>query len=94
MIVEAEMAKLKKFQDFLSSDDKTVFLDLLNQCKIYASYASTMTYPMKEVPLLISMLFGQHKRIFELEKKLLVLEKTTKKNGDLPLWNGPASSEQ
>lgn len=82
MIVEAEMTKLKKFQDFLGSDDKIVFLDLLNQCKIYASYSSTMTYPMKEVPLLISMLFGQHKRIFELEKKLLMLEKAAK-NGNM-----------
>jgi hypothetical protein len=83
MIVEAEMAKLKRFQDFLGNEDRIVFLDLLNQCKIYASYSSTMAHPMKEVPLLIAMLFGQHKRIFELEKKLHMLEKTANENGNI-----------
>src|SRR5205823_13582007 len=59
MVVDAETAKLKKFQDFLRVEDKLVFHDLLGQCKLYAPYASTMASPVKEVPLLISMLFGQ-----------------------------------
>src|SRR2546422_4289859 len=74
MVVEAEIAKLRKFQEFLRTDDKMAFQDLLNQCKLYSSYASTMTSTIKEVPLFISMLFGQHKRIIELEKKILMLE--------------------
>ena len=79
MVVEAETAKLKKFQDFLRVEDKLVFHDLLGQCKLYASYASTMASPVKEVPLLISILFGQHKKIIELEKKVLTLETILKK---------------
>jgi hypothetical protein len=74
MVVEAEIAKLRKFQEFLRTDDKLVFQDLLNQCKLYAPYASTMVSTIKEVPLFISMFFGQHKRIIELEKKILMLE--------------------
>src|SRR5690349_14001852 len=74
MVVEAEIAKLRKFQEFLRTDDKLVFQDLVNQCKLYAPYASTMVSTIKEVPLLLSMLFGQHKRIVELEKKILMLE--------------------
>ncbi len=74
MVVEAEIAKLRKFQEFLRTDDKLVFRDLLNQCKLYAPYASTMVSTIKEVPLLFSMLFGQHKKIIELEKKILILE--------------------
>lgn len=74
MVVEAEIAKLKKFQDFLRVEDKLVFHDLLDQCKLYAPYASTMTSPVKEVPFFLSMLFGQHKKIIELEKKILMLE--------------------
>jgi hypothetical protein len=74
MVVEAEIAKLRKFQEFLRTDDKLVFQDLLNQCKLYAPYASTMVSTIKEVPLLFSMLFGQHKKIIELEKKILMLE--------------------
>jgi len=83
MVVETETAKLKKFQDFLRVEDKLVFHDLLGQCKLYAPYASTMASPVKEVPLLISMLFGQHKKIIELEKKVLTLETLLKK----PLTN-------
>jgi hypothetical protein len=74
MVVEAEIAKLRKFQEFLRTEDKLVFQELLNQCKLYAPYASTMVSTIKEVPLFISMLFGQHKRIIELEKKILMLE--------------------
>src|SRR5437667_12556359 len=47
--------------------------------KLYAPYASTMASPVKEVPLLISMLFGQHKKIIALEKKVLTLETILKK---------------
>ena len=74
MVVEAEISKLRKFQEFLRTEDKLVFQDLLNQCKLYAPYASTMASTIKEVPLFISMLFGQHKKIIELEKKILMLE--------------------
>ena len=74
MVVEAETAKLRKFQEFLRTDDKLVFQDLLNQCKLYAPYASTMVSTIKEVPLLFSVIFGQHKKIVELEKKILMLE--------------------
>src|SRR3989442_7294848 len=74
MVVEAEIAKLRKFQEFLLTEDKLVFQDLLNQCKLYAPYASTMAATIKDVQLFISMLFGQHKKIIELEKKILMLE--------------------
>ena len=79
LVVEAEIAKLKKFQDYLQVEDKLVFHDLLEQCKLYAPYASAMASPIREVPLLISMLFGQHKKIVELEKKTVALEILLKK---------------
>jgi hypothetical protein len=70
MVVEGELEKLKWFRAFLRSDDKEVFDDLLNQCRLYASFAGTMASPVKEIPLLMSMLFGQHKRLVELEKRI------------------------
>ncbi len=79
MVVEAEFTKLSRFKQFLQAEDKIVFEDLLNQCKLYASYASTMASPVKEVPLLLSMLFAQHKRITALEKRLIILETNTEK---------------
>jgi hypothetical protein len=73
MVVEQELGKLSRFREFLRAEDKEVFDDLLNQCRLYASYASTMAYPIREIPLLMSMLFGQHKRLMELEKRVNAL---------------------
>jgi hypothetical protein len=70
MVVEAELEKLKKFRDSLRLEDKLIFEDLMNQCKLYASAASSLAHPIKEVPLIISMLFAHHKKIAELEKKV------------------------
>ncbi len=70
MVVEAEVERLMKFGEFLRAEDRAVYEDLLLQCKLYASYASAMASPIKEVPLIISMLFAQHKRILTLEKWL------------------------
>ena len=69
-----EIERIGKFKEFLRIDDKEIFDDLLRQCKHYAPYASTMASVVKEVPLMFSMMFGQHKMIFELEKRLAKLE--------------------
>ena len=74
LVVNDEIERIGKFKDFLRIDDKEIFDDLLRQCKHYAPYASTMASVVKEVPLMFSMMFGQHKMIFELEKRLAKLE--------------------
>ncbi len=70
MIATDETRRLRGFREMLRSEDKMVFDDLMRQCKLYASHASTMTSVVKEIPLIMSMLFGQHKRLMELEKQL------------------------
>jgi hypothetical protein len=77
MVVEAELEKYRKFRDSLPLDDQAIFEDLLNQCKLYASAASALASPVKEVPLIISMLFAQHRKIMELEERLKTVEKNT-----------------
>ncbi len=63
------MERLLKFGDSLqNTDDRHVFADLVTQCRLYASAASSLASPVKEVPLIISMLFAQHKKILALEK--------------------------
>lgn len=94
MVVQAETAKLEKFRDFLPVDDKLVFHDLLLECRLYAPYASVMASPVKELPLLISMLFGQHKRILELEKQIVSLETTIKKTQRISLGPDVEDSDQ
>ena len=68
MVVEAELVKLKKFQDSLRMEDKVIFEDMLNQCRLYASAASSLASPIKEIPLGMSILFAHHKKLAEFEK--------------------------
>ena len=70
MMVETEVERLKKFRDSLRLEDKPIFDDLLRQCKLYASAASSLASPVKEVPLIISILFAHHKKLIEIEKRL------------------------
>jgi len=72
--VNDELERIGRFKDFLRVEDKEIFDDLLRQCKHYAPYASTMASVVKEVPLMFSMMFGQHKMIWELEKRIAKLE--------------------
>jgi hypothetical protein len=84
--VNEEIERIGRFRDFLRVEDKEIFDDLLRQCKHYAPYASTMASVVKEVPLMFSMLFGQHKMIWELEKRLAKLEanQTQQSNSQIP----------
>jgi hypothetical protein len=68
--VEQELAELSKFKQFLRREDRTVFDDLVRQCRLYAARAEVSTSPMKETSLLFWMIFAQHKRLTELEKRL------------------------
>jgi hypothetical protein len=72
MVIEDKLRNVKRFRDFLRSKDKEVFDDLLNQCQLYAPYTRTITSPVKEFPFFIAMLFEQHKRLMELERKMNV----------------------
>jgi len=82
MVVNDELARFAGFKDFLRVEDKEIFEDLVRQCKHYAPYASTMASVVKEVPLMFSMLFGQQKMIWELEKRLAKLESANHETTD------------
>ncbi len=69
-----ETKRLRGFREMLRSGDRVIFDDLMRQCKLYASHASTMASVVKEIPLIMSMLFGQHKRLLELEEQIAKLE--------------------
>src|SRR6266699_1370660 len=86
LVVNDEIERIGRFRQFLRVEDKEIFDDLLRQCKHYAPYASTMASVVKEVPLMFSMLFGQHKMIWELEKRLAKLEanQTQQSNSQIP----------
>lgn len=60
----------RRFKQLLRPEERAVFDDLLNQCKLYARQAGCLVSPVKDVPLLLSMIFAQHKRLMELEERV------------------------
>ena len=74
IVVDRELEWMRNFGVFLREEDRIIFEDMMLQCKLYASYASTLCSPIKEVPLLISMIYGQHKMLWEHEKILTRLK--------------------
>jgi hypothetical protein len=70
IIVEQKSAELSRFKQFLRGEDRAVFDDLLAQCRLYAAGGEVFASPVKEMSLLFSMIFAQHKRLTELEKRL------------------------
>jgi hypothetical protein len=70
IVVEEKIAELSRFRQFLRPEDRAVFDDLLTQCKLYTVGGEVFASPVKEMPLLFSMIFAQHKKLRELEKRL------------------------
>jgi hypothetical protein len=70
IIIEQKMAELVRFNQFLRPEDRTAFDDLLTQCKLYAAEGEVFASPVKEMSLLFWMIFAQHKRLVELERRL------------------------
>jgi hypothetical protein len=70
IVVDEELTKMARFKQFLRAEDRAVFDDLLTQCRLYAPDAGALGSSIKEVLLLLSIIFGQHKRLMELEKRI------------------------
>lgn len=72
IVVDQKVAESSRFKQFLRGEDRAVFDDLLEQCKLYAAEAGTLASPVREVPLLLSMVFAHHKKLTELEERINV----------------------
>jgi hypothetical protein len=70
IVVNEEIAAMSRFKQFLAPEDRELFDDLLNQCLLYAPQAGVLASPVKEVPLLLSMIFAHQKKLAELEKRV------------------------
>jgi hypothetical protein len=70
IVVDQEIAVMSRFKQSLGPEDRAVFDDLLAQCRLYAAEPGLLASPVKEVPLLLSMIFAQHRKLTELEKRL------------------------
>jgi hypothetical protein len=70
IILERKLAELNRFKQFLRREDREVFEDLVSECRRYAAGGEVFASPLKEMSLLFWMIFAQHKRLTELEKRV------------------------
>jgi len=70
IVVEQEIAVMSRFKQFLRPEDRAVFDDLVTQCKVYAAGGEVFTSPERKMSLRFWMIFAQHRKLAELEKRL------------------------
>ena len=70
IIVDQEVAVMSRFKQFLRAEDRAIFDDLITQCGIYAAEREVFASPVREMSLLFWMIFAQHKKLVEVEKRL------------------------
>jgi hypothetical protein len=70
IMIEQMLAELSRFKQLLRPEERAALDDLLTQCKHYAAAGEVFTSPAREMSLLFWMIFAQHKKLRELEKRL------------------------
>jgi hypothetical protein len=69
-ILTKEIESWKGFVDGLPAEDRKTFIKILNDCYKYAKAISTKSQPFPSEPVIMALLFSQHKMIEWLEGQL------------------------
>ena len=69
-IITKEIESWKGFADSLKSEDKKLFLKMLNDCQKYAVAINAKETPFSTEPLIMALLLSQHKMIGWLSKQI------------------------
>ena len=70
MALDRELQKWSGFVRALRKDDRAVFEQLMDICRIYASAGSNATRPILFEPMVMSILLHQQRKLNRLEKML------------------------
>jgi hypothetical protein len=69
-ILTKEIESWKGFADRLPEEDREVFLKMLNDCYKYSSAINAKGEPFPTEPVIMALLFSQHKLIEWLERQV------------------------
>ena len=69
-ILTKEIESWKGFADSLPAEDRKTFIKILNDCYKYAKAINTKAQPFPSEPVIMTLLFSQHKMIEWLEKQI------------------------
>jgi hypothetical protein len=69
-ILTKEIESWKGFADSLPAEDRKTFIKILNDCYKYAKAINTKAQPFPSEPVIMALLFSQHKMIEWLEQQI------------------------
>jgi hypothetical protein len=69
-ILTKEIESWKGFADSLLAEDRKTFMKVLNDCYKYAKTINTKAQPFPSEPLIMALLFSQHKMIERFEQQI------------------------
>lgn len=74
MVLEHELHGWKRFSDFLRKEEQVYFEEMMDACRLYASYAGAACRPIPSEAIFMSILQYHQKQIRELKKQLAQLQ--------------------
>jgi hypothetical protein len=69
-ILTKEIESWKGFADSLPAEDRKTFIKILNDCYKYTKAINTKAQPFPSEPVIMALLFSQHKMIEWLEQQI------------------------
>jgi hypothetical protein len=69
-VLTKEIESWKGFADSLPAEDRKTFMNMLNDCYKYAKAINAKAQPFPSEPLIMALLFSQHKMIEWLEGQI------------------------
>ncbi len=70
MLLEAEIKKWNRFLEALRFDERRLFEDMMNFCRLYASAAGAAARPVKTESMFMSILLAHQKALKEIQATL------------------------
>jgi len=70
IMLERELERWKRFQDFLRIDERAIFQDMMDECRRHASAAGAACFPVIAEAMYLTILFAHHKALKELCDKI------------------------
>jgi len=79
--LEEELKRWKRFRDALRIDERTIFEDLMDECRRRASETGAAALPTKTEGMFLSLLFSHHKSLKELRDKIERINRLFEESG-------------
>lgn len=76
MALEEEISKLKKFREALRSDDRKIFDDMIDECRLLASASGAACRPSVAEAMLLAIALSHHRSVQKIEGCLKEIRET------------------